>query len=927
MNPKTISHYEIVELLGEGGMGTVYRAVDTRLGRPVAIKLLRGEAAVNDESRKRFVHEARAASALNHPHIITIYDIGQDSGVDFIAMEYLAGQSLARLIERAELKIGDALKYAGQIADALASAHAAGIVHRDIKPANIMVTERGSIKVLDFGLAKLTETICVEPTGEHDTTETVGARGRPQTEEGTILGTVAYMAPEQAEGRPADPRSDVFSFGAVLYKMVTGRRAFVGDTKMSTLLAIVGKEPERPSDVIPGLSRDLEKVILRCLRKDPGRRWQAAADLKLALEDLREEHESSSEASPSASRPARQLTRPSMVAGAIAMITIGALSFGAWWWSSGAQPVASAQPYPILMRLTSDVDWTDYSAISLDGRILAYASDRSDEENLDIWVQPIPDGLPVRLTRHAADDVDPSFSADGSRIAFQSSRLGGGIYVVSTLGGEERLLVKQGFSPRFSPDGKWIAYGIAEPPGVSLYVAPAVGGPATRVAAGFYVAKAPVWAPGGGHLLFWGQRDRDAPPENNVDWYVASVPGGSPVRTQARSALLREGFPAIHGLPTPAAWVAVGSRIVFHASVGDASNTWQIAITPKSWQVSEAPQRVTFGSTDEFSASATLSGRVVFTSRTIGADIWSLPIDADRGIVRGRPLKRITQDLADDYEPSLSTDGGTLAFRSRRAGRFDIFLRNLTTGEETAPTQTPADDHPAIAPDGTKVAYSFRQEDGKTPIFVVAASGGTPEQVCGDCGEVEQWTPDGRGILFVTATDPAGTGLLTLRSSPQREWLTHPGYGIFNPRLSTDQRWVSFNARPNRFTPARVFIARVQGSIVSGEKEWILVTEDGDAPAWSPQGDLVYFWSDRDGSPCLWAQPLDRMSKRPTGSPVNVEHFHKRSLSWKNLYLYAPDIAVARDKIVFSLGEQTSNVWMTELPPLQVTTRNVQVGK
>ena len=174
---------ETLELLGEGGMGTVYRAVDTRLGRPVA-KLLRGEAAVNDESRKRFVHEARAASALNHPHIITIYDIGQDSGVDFIAMEYLAGQSLARLIERAELKIGDALKYAGQIADALASAHAAGIVHRDIKPANIMVSERGSTKVLDFGLAKLTEAIRVEPTGEHGTTKTVGPEGAHRRKQG-----------------------------------------------------------------------------------------------------------------------------------------------------------------------------------------------------------------------------------------------------------------------------------------------------------------------------------------------------------------------------------------------------------------------------------------------------------------------------------------------------------------------------------------------------------------------------------------------------------------------------------------------------------------------------------------------------------------------------------------------------------------------
>jgi Tol biopolymer transport system component/predicted Ser/Thr protein kinase len=917
MNPKTISHYELMELLGEGGMGTVYRAVDTRLGRPVAIKLLRGEAAVSSEGKKRFFHEARAASALNHPHIITIYDIGEDHGVDFIAMEYLAGHSLARLIERAELTLGDAVKYAVQIADALATAHGAGIVHRDIKPANLMVGDRGSIKILDFGLAKLTEIARLEPADELGTTEIVGSPGRPQTAEGTILGTVAYMAPEQAEGKPADNRSDVFSFGAVLYEMICGRRAFVGDSKLSTLLAIVGKEPERPSSMVPGLSRDLERVVLRCLRKEPERRWQSVADLKLALEEVLEESESARLVSPGRSTRARWQTRRSMlVTAATVLVATGTLMFGVLWRTPRAEPVVSPQPYPILMRLRSDVDWADYSAVSLDGRTLAYASDRSDEANLDIWVQPIPEGLPVRLTRHPADDIDPSFSADGSKIAFQSNRLGGGIYVIPTLGGEERLLVKQGFSPRFSPDGMWIAYGIAEPPGVSLYVASAAGGSAVRVAASFYLAKAPVWAPDGRHLLFWGQRDRDAPPEDNVDWYVASVPGGSPVRAQARRALLREGFPVIHGLPTPAAWVAGGSRIVFHASAGDVLNTWQVTISPKTWQVSEAARRVTFGTTDEFSASATSSGRVVFTSRTIGADIWSLPIDADRGFAQGRPLKRITQDLADDYEPSLSTDGRTVAFRSRRVGRFDIFLRDLTTGEETAPVQTPADDYPVIAPDGTKVAYSLRQQDGKTPIFVVAASGGTPEQVCSDCGEVEQWTPDGRAILFVTATAPSGIGLLTLSSSPQREWLTHPAYSIFNARASADRRWVSFNARANRFAPARVLIAPVRGPLVSDEKEWIEVTKDGDAPAWSPRGDLLYFWSDRDGSPCLWAQPLDRTTKRPKGSPVSIDHFHKRSLSWKNLYLYAPDIAVARDKIVFSLGEHTSTIWMTELPPI-----------
>lgn len=912
MVTKTISHYEIVELLGEGGMGTVYRAVDTRLGRPVAIKLLRGEAAVNGESKKRFVHEARAASALNHPHIITIYDIGQDEGVDFIAMEYVAGQSLARLIERAELRIEDALKYAVQIADALATAHAAGIVHRDITPANIMVSERGSAKVLDFGLAKLTEAIRAEPIGEHGTTETVESRRPPKTEDGTILGTIAYMSPEQAEGKPADTRSDIFSFGSVLYEMVTGRRAFPGDTKMSTLLAIVAKEPRRPSDVIPGLSRDLEKVILRCLRKDPERRWQAAADLKLSLEELREEHESGTQASPNVPIPVRLLTRPSMVTGALGIIALGALSFGAWWWASRPQPPARAQQS--FTRLTSDLGRTDYAAISPDGRMLAYASDRSGEENLDIWVRQIPDGASIRLTRHSADDVDPSFSADGTKIAFQSSRLGGGIYVIPTLGGEERLLVKEGFSPRFSPDGKWIAYGVAKPPGVQIYVAPATGGPATRTAEGFYLAQAPVWSPDGSFLLFWGQRERDAPPENNVDWYVAPVVGGPPVATQARSVLLREGFQAFRGLPTPDGWVGAGSRIVFHARLGDASNTWQVAIAPQTWQVGSTPQRVTFGTTDESAASVSSSGRMVFTSRTIGADIWSLPIDADRGIVQG-PLKRLTQDLADDYDPTLSKDGGTLAFRSRKAGQFDVFLRNLKTGQETTLIQTPADDYPVISPDGNKVAYSYR-ENGKMPIFTVPANGGAPEQLCGDCGELEQWAPGGGEILFVTADDPSGIGLLTVGGSPNREWLKHPGYGLFNARVSPDGRWVSFNGRPNRLTPARIFIAEVRGSIVASEKEWITVTDDGDAPSWSPNASLLYFWSNRDGSPCLWAQRLDPMTKRPIGSPASIQHFHSRARSWKNLYLGGPDIAVALDKIVFDLGEHTGNIWMTELPPI-----------
>ena len=896
MTTKMLSHYELLEPLGEGGMGMVYRAVDTRLGRPVAVKVLRGEAALSDESRKRFVQEARAASGLNHPHIITIYDIGQDEGVDFIAMEYVPGQSLARLIGRPGTRLEDTLTRAIQIADALAAAHAAGIVHRDLKPGNIMVTDKGAVKVLDFGLAKLTKPIELAAFDGLATTETQIAQ-EPLTERGAVFGTTPYMSPEQAEGKPADTRSDVFSFGSVLYEMVTGQRAFAGETKMATLAAILEKDPRPPSDLNPAVHRDLEKVIARCLRKDPERRWQSMADLKVALEEVRDD-------------PGPQpRTRSPIPILAVSLLVVGAVALAAWWWS---RPAASSGPRPPLTRLTSDVGWTDYPAISPDGRILAYASDRSGDGNLDIWIQQIPNGPPVRLTRHAADDVDPSFSADGSLIAFQSSRPEGGIFVIPTLGGEERLLVERGFSPRFSPDGMWIAYGVSESAGSQLYLAPSSGGPGTRIASGFYLARSPVWSPDGTKLLFWGQRDRDAPTENNVDWYVATVKGGDPIRTTARSVLLAEGFEAFHGLPTPDAWVGRGNRVVFHGHVGDSWNTWQVVLSPDSSRVGGL-QRVTFGTTDEAAASTTSNGRMVFMSRTSSADIWSLPIDTDRARVRG-PMTRVTQDLAEDYDPSLSADGGTLVFRSRRGGRFDVVSRNLAMGQETAITATPADDYPVISPDGTRVAYSFYQS-GKTPIFITALSGGSPELACEDCGEVEQWTPNGREILFVTARDPSGVGLLRLGSLPQVEWLRHPGYGLFNARLSSDGRWVSFNARSNRLAPARVMVANVQDVSVADDSKWVVVAEDGDAPAWSPDANLLYFWSNRDGSPCLWAQRLEPLTKKALGPPLSIQHFHSRGLSWRNLYLGAPDIAVARDKIVFNLGEHSGNVWMTELPP------------
>ncbi len=277
-----LAHYQILEELGRGGMGVVFKARDTRLDRSVAIKVLPHDKVADPERRRRFVQEAKSASALNHPNIVTIYDIAEEDGTDFIAMEYVAGRTLGELIPRQGMRLGEVLKHAVQIASALAAAHQGGIVHRDLKPGNVIVGDDGRLRLVDFGLAKLREK-------DADSDVTLTYASGPLTQEGTIMGTAAYMSPEQAEGRAVDARSDIFSLGSLLYEMVTGRSAFPGDTAMSTLGAILHKEAD---PLPPEVPHDLQKLIQRCLRKDVARRYQHMDDVKVVLEELKEDSDS-----------------------------------------------------------------------------------------------------------------------------------------------------------------------------------------------------------------------------------------------------------------------------------------------------------------------------------------------------------------------------------------------------------------------------------------------------------------------------------------------------------------------------------------------------------------------------------------------------------------------------------------------------------
>jgi serine/threonine protein kinase len=419
VNGRILGHYEILERLGTGGMGEVFKARDTRLNRIVAVKVLPADRVADPDRRQRFIQEALAASALNHPNIVIVYDINNDQGVDYIVMECVSGKTLDAVIPRQGMRLGPALKIASQIADALAKAHAAGIVHRDLKPTNVMVSDDGHAKLLDFGLAKLIDS----PAIDDDRTRTRLA----DTAEGTIVGTAAYMSPEQAEGRALDARSDIFSFGSVLYEMVTGRRAFAGDSAISTLSAVLKEEP-KPADEIPS---ELRKIIARCLRKDPARRSQHIDDVKVSLDELREDSESGRLGAIDIAAKRRRV--PTWIwAGSAAIVALAAVA--AWRYAPAGTSVAE----PVRqIPLTTYPGSETHPSFSPDGRQVAFAWNGENRDNIDVYVKLVDGGEPLRLTNDPHDDRLPTWSPDGRFIAFKRQ---GSIYLISPLGGGERKI-------------------------------------------------------------------------------------------------------------------------------------------------------------------------------------------------------------------------------------------------------------------------------------------------------------------------------------------------------------------------------------------------------------------------------------------------------------------------------------------------------
>ncbi|MGA2772866.1 MAG: protein kinase [Bryobacteraceae bacterium] len=722
-----VGRYQIVSRLGEGGMGVVYRAYDTQLRRPVALKVLPPEYASDPERRERLLREARAASALNHPNIVSIHEVGFDNGVNFIAMEFVEGKSLGDIIPARGLPLAKALDYAVQVAGGLAKAHAAGVIHRDLKPGNIMLTGDGLVKLLDFGLARRVE------LGEgHDTALTV---------EGEILGTPAYMSPEQAEGKPLDPRSDVFSFGVVLYQMLAGRPAFSGNSAASLMAAVLREEPPPLGAKIP---RDVERIVRRCLRKDPAQRFQHMDDVKVELEELKAE--SQTDQLHGVPTPAHERRRRWIWAAGI-LATVLLLAGVLVWRVREGGPPEDLKAVP----LGSYPGREGYPSFSPDGNKVAFQWNGDKEDNFDIYVKQIgAAGAPMRLTNTPEVECCPAWSPNDRWIAFlRQQKDNWAIMLIPPLGGPERKLAEIPASSLLSwtPDAKWLAFGDPEPqsqPITALWGTAVDTGERRRLttfrtkSATAQVPlgdSAPAISPDGRTLAFFRQATPWVFEPYTLRLAPDLRPDGEPEKVTA------PGYASAAGI----AWTADSREIVYSAGGERARSLWRVPVSG-----GRAPKRLPYAFPEAlYPAIARTSSHLAYTFSLLNVNLWRLDI-------RTGERKRLIGSSLTNTHPKYSPDGRKIAFRSNRTGNEEIWTceANGSNCVQITSFDGPILGSPSWSPDGRWLALDCAK--GGYRIYVVSADGGTPRPLTDypAHGNTPSWSSDGRWIYF--ASDRSG---------------------------------------------------------------------------------------------------------------------------------------------------------------------------
>ncbi|HET9401855.1 MAG TPA: protein kinase [Candidatus Acidoferrales bacterium] len=695
--------YEIVCPLGAGGMGEVYRARDTRLGRDVALKVLPAAFAADSERLARFEQEAKCLASLNHPHIACIYGVEESTGAPAIVMELVEGPTLADRIRKGPIPIDEALPIARQIADALEYAHERGIIHRDLKPANIKITPDDAAKVLDFGLAKALDDTPAETVDlAHSPTLTGMA-----TQAGIILGTAGYMSPEQARGKSVDRRADIWSFGCVLFEMLTGRQAFRGETVTDTLAAILKSEPDW-SQLPAATSAHVRVMLRRCLQKDPRQRLRDIGDARISLEEV---IAGSSELFTSAgvSFPVGRRIFPWALAGLFAALSAAGLIA----WRFGA----SASRRPMHFRAVTNLEGVQAEpAISPDGRSVAFLSNRGGDFNL--YVGLLSGGDLVQVTHDSNLKAGPAWSPDGATLAFSRMNSSGtwDIWETPSLGGTSRRVIQNANDAAWSPDGTQLAYANGEDHGI--WVAGASGENAHRITmpdgkAGNWRYTEPRFSPDGGKIAFSSRGNGPYGELNVFD-----------LRSGNLHAITSDGALALSPV-----WSPDGRFIYFGSSRGGTMNIWKIAATGGD------KEQITSGQGDDAQLDLSQDGnKIVFST-------WRQKINLTEIDLAGKPGAPSSRMLPMDpgrnqVGPSYSSDGKYLAYFSNLKGaeRESIWVSNA---DGSNPVLLVRDDRvnvfPRWTPDGQHVLYESEAEVSvPNELRSVGVSGGVPQKVLGN---------------------------------------------------------------------------------------------------------------------------------------------------------------------------------------------------